>query len=69
LTNIYNASFETGIFPEWLKLAKVKPLYKKGNIHKVQNKTPISILSDFSKILEKLMYDNRLTTFIIKTIF
>jgi hypothetical protein len=65
LTNIYNTSFETGIFPERLKLAKVKPLYKKGNIHEVQNYRPISILSVFSKILEKLMY-NSLTSFIIK---
>jgi hypothetical protein len=31
LTNICNASFEAGIFSDKLKMAVVKPLYKKGN--------------------------------------
>jgi hypothetical protein len=31
LTNICNASFEAGILPDKLKMAVVKPLYKKGN--------------------------------------
>jgi len=30
LANIYNASLESGIFPDQLKIAKVVPLYKKG---------------------------------------
>jgi hypothetical protein len=30
LVNIYNAPLELGIFPEQLKIAKVKPLHKKG---------------------------------------
>jgi hypothetical protein len=47
LTHIYNASFECGIFPDRLKIAKVKPVYKRGDIHGVQNYRPISILSIF----------------------
>jgi hypothetical protein len=48
-----------------LQIAKAKPLYKKGNIHDVQNYRPVSILSVFSKLLEKLMY-NRLISFVVK---
>jgi hypothetical protein len=29
LANIYNASLESGIFPDELKIAKVVPVYKK----------------------------------------
>jgi hypothetical protein len=65
LANICNASFISGIFPEILKIAIVKPLHKKGNTGEVQNYRPISLLSAFSKIVEKLMY-NRLMSFITK---
>jgi hypothetical protein len=47
LCHIYNASFESGIFSDRLKIAKVKPFYKKGDIHDVQNYRPISLLSVF----------------------
>jgi len=59
LAHIYNVSFQTGTFPDMMKTAKVKPLYKKKNRQDIQNYRPISILSVFSKLLEKLMY-NRL---------
>jgi potassium voltage-gated channel Eag-related subfamily H protein 8 len=65
LSYIYNASSDSGIFPDRLKIAKVKPLYKKGDIHDIQNYRPISHLSLFSKILEKLMY-NKLISFVTK---
>jgi hypothetical protein len=65
LANICNVSFTSGIFPEILKIAIVKPLHKKGNTREVQNYRPISLLSFFSKIVEKLMY-NRLMSFITK---
>jgi hypothetical protein len=38
-----------------MKYAVVKPLFKKGNKSKTSNYRPISILSSFSKILEKVM--------------
>jgi hypothetical protein len=44
----------------------VKPVYKKGDIHDVQNYRPISFLLISSKRLEKLMY-NRLISIVIQT--
>jgi len=63
LADICNASFTSGIFPEILKIALVKPLHKKGDTRETQNYRPISLLSVFSKIIEKLMYI-RLMSFI-----
>ena len=56
LADICNTSFASGIFPEMLKIAIEKPLHKKGNTGEVQNCRPISLLSVFSNIVEKLTY-------------
>jgi hypothetical protein len=48
-----------------MKKAKVRPLFKKGDRQDIQNYRSISILSAFSKILEKLMY-NRLLSLLKK---
>ena len=58
LAKIVNLSFETGIFPDKLKVGKVNPLYKKGTCDNPSNYRPISILSVFSKILQKLMHQH-----------
>ena len=55
LSEICNRSFEEGIFPEQNKIAKVIPSHKKGPTDDVNNYRPISLLSVFSKIMEKLM--------------
>jgi hypothetical protein len=52
LTYLINKSFETGIFPEALKVAIIKPLYKKGDHKDLNNYRPVSLLSVFSKIFE-----------------
>ena len=65
LVHIFNMSLSTGIFPSKLKIAKVIPLYKKGDNKIISNYRPISLLSVFSKILEKLMF-NRLMSFLNK---
>ena len=57
LTYIINMSFMEGVFPSELKLAKVIPIFKSGDSTKMINYRPISILSFFSKIFEKLMYN------------
>ena len=53
-----NESFETGIFPNKLKIAKVIPILEKGLTTKKSNYRPISLLSIFNKIFEKLMYQS-----------
>ena len=65
LADICNTSFASDTFPEILKVAIAKPLYKKGDTGEVQNYRPISLLSVFSKIIEKLMY-SRLLSFLTK---
>jgi hypothetical protein len=57
LTNIYNASLESGIFPDQLKVAKVISLYTKGDRKNIRNYRPITFLPVFSKLLQKLMYN------------
>ena len=51
ITLIINQSLYTGIFPNKLKLAKVIPIYKKGDNTKLDNYRLISILPAISKIL------------------
>ena len=51
LTIIINQSLKTGVFPDALKIAKVKPLYKKGDNFCLNNYRPISLLPTISKIL------------------
>lgn len=60
LTYIINLSFSSGVFPEQLKLSIVIPIQKKSNSLKLENLRPISLLSIFSKVFEKLMKDRLL---------
>ena len=63
LTHIFNLSFSSGVFPEKMKIAKILPLFKSGNKSLYTNYRPVSLLPQFSKILERLYY-NRLKHFI-----
>ena len=63
LTHIIDKSFKEGIFPSELKLAKVVPIFKSGDSSKITNYRPISVLSFFSKVFEKVMY-NHISNFI-----
>jgi len=46
----------TGIFPTRLKFAEIKPLHKKGEIVNTFNYRPISLLTSFFKIFEKIIF-------------
>ena len=61
LSLLVNQVLKTGIFPEKLKLAKVIPIYKKGDKSIVNNYRPISLLPVISKVLEKIIA-NQLST-------
>ena len=63
LLYICNLSLKNGIFPEDMKMAKVIPLYKTEDPMIFSNYRPVSLLTQFSKILEKI-FNNRLTKFI-----
>jgi hypothetical protein len=63
LAELINCSFTTGIFPQPLKIAKVIPIFKKGERDNLTNYRPNSILPYFSKIFEKSMY-SRLYEFV-----
>ena len=56
LFKIFKASLEEAVFPEKLKIAKVIPVFKKGDKENIENYRPISILPVFSKVLERIMY-------------
>ena len=55
LTYLINLSMSKGVFPEQLKVAKVIPLFKKGDSFLCTNYRPISLLSCFHKLFEKFM--------------
>ena len=56
LCRLINTSFTTGKFPNALKIVKVIPIHKGGSSEDVNNFRPISLLSIFDKIMEKLMH-------------
>lgn len=62
---LVNLSVDSGVFPDKLKLSTVSPVPKKGDLRDIKNYRPISILSIFSKIFEKIAY-NRITSFLDK---
>ena len=59
LTYICNEILKTGTFPDRLKYAIVKPIFKKGKKSDIANYRPILLLTSFAKIIEKIIY-NRL---------
>lgn len=65
LEHIFNLSLTTGVFPMNMKIAKVLPLFKGGNSNDCTNYRPISLLPQFSKLLEKL-FDKRLQDYLTR---
>jgi Reverse transcriptase (RNA-dependent DNA polymerase)/Endonuclease-reverse transcriptase len=59
LCHLINCSFDAGKFPKNMKVAKIIPLFKKGEKEDANNYRPIAITSSFSKIYEKVFL-NRL---------
>ena len=63
LADIIHISIIMGKYPSKVKKAKVIPFFKSGDPTDPSNHRPISLLSIFNRIFEKLMY-NRLKSFI-----
>ena len=62
---IYNKCLELGYYPDSMKVAKVVPIYKKGDKDDFNNYRPISILIQFNQIFERLI-SKRLHNFLNK---
>ena len=53
-----NISISSGLFPSDCKIAKLKPLYKKGSKTKPENFRPISLLPlILREVIERVVYD------------
>lgn len=65
LVVLINQIFNTGIYPDSFKEAIVLPVFKSGNKKSMNNYRPISILTIFNKIVEKVLH-NRISKFLNK---
>ena len=65
LSALISKSFECGIVPDQLKIARVCPIFKSDDQTDFTNYRPISVLLAFSKIFEKLVH-TRLMTYLEK---
>jgi hypothetical protein len=57
LSYICNKSMLSRTFPTRLKHATVKPILKKGNKENVINYRPVSLLTSFPKVFERIIYE------------
>ena len=57
LTTIINMSLKEGIFPSLNKEAYVCPIFQKNEKLKCENYRPIPLLSNISKMFERVMYN------------
>ena len=55
LLHIFSLSIKQGIVPDKFKIAKVVPIFKSGPDDDLNNYRPISLISNFAKILEKIV--------------
>ena len=69
LTLIINQTLDTGSFPNKLKISKVQPVYKKGDIHSLENYRPISLLPSVSKVFEKIIHNQLFNHFTQNNLF
>ena len=69
LVHIFNISLSSGVVPANMKIAKVVPIFKKGDNLDVCNYRPISLLTSFSKILERIVYLRTVKFFFNHNIF
>ena len=56
LAHIIKMSIVTGVYPDLLKIVKVIPIHKGGSSQDINNYRPISLLSIFHKIMEKMIH-------------
>ena len=57
LAMIFNSSIRHDIFPDIWKLTRVTPIFKLGSRSDANNYRPISVISVFSRILQRIVQD------------
>ena len=57
--NIFSLSLKKGIFPEKMKIAKVSPIFKKGDKSILSNYRPISVLFGTYNVQQTLHLSSR----------
>ena len=60
LTLLINQTLSTGIFPNALKISRIKPLFKQGKSFLFTDYRPISLLPSMSKIYEYVVFEQLL---------
>ena len=75
IEKLINLSLETGEFPDDLKLARVIPIFKKGDLLQWNNYIAISLISNIRKIIKKhvhqrlyIFLENNIIYFIINNL-
>ena len=59
---LFDKSLKSGVVPQDWRDANVTPLFKKGARTKSSNYRPVSLTSQIVKLLERIVYDNILST-------
>ena len=57
ITQLCNLSISSGRFPDACKIAKLKPLFKKGSKTDPKNYRPIPLLPLILKVLERIVHE------------
>ena len=65
LCRLFNLSIVLGVYPSKLKMSKIIPIFKNDDRTDANNYRPISLLSNFNRLFEKMMY-KRMQNFIQK---
>ena len=61
LTDFFNLSITSGVFPSDWKIAKFSPLFKSGDLKNANNYRPISVLPTIARVFERLIFDQLYT--------
>ena len=65
VSDLFNFCLKEGVYTDSLKVAEVIPIFKIGEQDKTTSYRPISLLSQFSKIFEKLLY-SRIYSYLVR---
>ena len=57
ISSLFNLSISQGVFQNACKVAKLKPIFKKGNKTDPYNYRPISLFPSILKIIERVIHD------------